>query len=86
MRTSFYPAAVPRALFFVTLLLALVAVAWLVAVPNFLTLSSFAAFVGLLAAIAWVFKTAYSNAQPASSLAQRLHDADAGLPQGPRAR
>ena len=86
MRTSFYPPAVPRALFFVTLLVALVAVAWLVAVPNFLTLSSFAAFAGLLAASALVLKITYSNAQPASSLAQRLHDADSPLHRAPRVR
>ena len=84
MRTSFYPTAVPRGLFFVTLLVALVALAWLVAVPDFLTLSSFAAFAGLLAASAWVLKITYSNAQPASSLAQRLHDADAA--RAPRVR
>ena len=63
-------------LLFVSALVALVALAWLVAVPNFLTLSSFAAFAGLLAATAWVLKNTYSNAQPASSLAQRFHDAD----------
>ena len=73
-------------LVFVSTLVAVVALAWLVAVPHFLTLSSFAAFAGLLAASAWVLKTTYSNAQPASSLAQRLHDAEAALPRAPRVR
>jgi len=52
-------------------------VAWFIAVPNFLTTANFALLVGFIVGLTWVVKTTYANAQPASSLAQTLHDADA---------
>jgi hypothetical protein len=51
--------------------------AWLVTVPAVFTTSTFVALVGVVAAVGWVARTTYRNAQPASSFAQLMHDADA---------
>ena len=56
--------------------ISVVALAWFLIVPVLMTSSAFVALCGLLAASAWILKTAYVNAQPASSLAQSLHDAE----------
>jgi hypothetical protein len=59
-------------------ILALVAVvaaaAWWLTVPDLITSSTFVALLAFLAGAAWVLKSTYENAQPASSLAQSLHD------------
>ena len=56
---------------------AIVAAAWFLTVPGFLKPSTFVALFGFLAGFVWVVHSTYMNAQPASSLAQSLHDADA---------
>ena len=56
--------------------LPVVTVAWLLTVPAVLTTSSFLAAAGLLIGVAWVARTTYRNAQPASSLAQSFHDTE----------
>jgi hypothetical protein len=38
--------------------------------------SSLIALAGLVGGFAWVFRSTYMNAQPASSLAQSLHDVE----------
>jgi hypothetical protein len=48
----------------------------LIAVPAVLTMSTFLALLGLLAALGWVARATYRNGQPAASLAQALHDVD----------
>lgn len=50
--------------------------AWFVTVPAVMTTSSFLALVGILMAFGWVVRTTYLNAQPASSIAQSLDDAE----------
>ena len=52
------------------------AAAWLITVPTVLTASNFVALLGVLAALGWVAKTTYLNAQPPASIAQQVHDAD----------
>jgi hypothetical protein len=56
------------------------ALAWFIAMPGILTLSSFVVLTGLLAGFAWLFTTIYLNAQSTSSLSPLLHEA------GPAAR
>lgn len=73
MRAHKGSAAVQRTL---AIGLALVALAWFIAVPTVVTTWNFFFFAGLLTALGWVVKTTYLNGQPASSLAQVLHDAD----------
>jgi hypothetical protein len=60
----------------VALAIPVVGAAWLVAVPGLMTTPNFLALVGLVAGIGWVAKRTYRDAQPASSLAQTLYDAD----------
>jgi len=55
----------------------LLVIAWFIAVPTFLAPVNFALVAALILGISWVLKTTFTNAQPASSLAQTLHDADA---------
>lgn len=50
--------------------------AWLVTPPTVIMTSSLFALLALLTAFAWIVQTTYKNAQPASSLAQALHNAD----------
>lgn len=54
-----------------------VAAAWWLTVPGLMNLSTFVALFGILAASAWVLKSTFENARPASSLAQSLHDVEA---------
>jgi hypothetical protein len=42
--------------------------------------SSLLALAGLVGGFVWVFRSTYMNAQPASSLRQSLHDAEAAAP------
>jgi hypothetical protein len=58
------------------LTIAVVAALWWFTVPGVMTSSTFAALFGILAASAWVLKSSFENARPASSLAQSLHDVD----------
>jgi hypothetical protein len=55
----------------------LLAIAWVIAAPGFLTLPNFALLTGLFAAFGWVLKSTYLNARPAISLAQTIHDLEA---------
>jgi Flp pilus assembly protein TadB len=73
MRAGFNSTVLQRNLL---LTIPVAAIAWLVAVPGFLTLSSFVVLTGLLAVLAWVVKTIYSNAQPTCSLVQLVHESD----------
>jgi len=73
MHADFHSTVFQRAL---VLAIAIAALAWFLIVPALMTSSAFVALCGLLAASAWIVKTAYVNAQPASSLAQSLHDAE----------
>lgn len=73
MRTLASPFRVPAALAVLVPLLALI---WLVAVPDVLTPLSYAAAVGLLAALGTIALHTYKNAQPTGTVAQLLHDAD----------
>lgn len=50
--------------------------AWFLAVPAVLSTSTFIAFVGVVLGLGYVVSTTYWNAQPASSLAQSIHDAE----------
>jgi hypothetical protein len=59
------------------LVIVAVAAAWWLTVPGLMTSSTFAAILGILAASAWVVKSTFENARPASSLAQSLHDVEA---------
>jgi hypothetical protein len=52
------------------------AIAGFLVVPSLLTSSTFLALAGLMVAFTWIVKTTILNAQPASSLAQSLHDID----------
>ncbi|HXW03839.1 MAG TPA: hypothetical protein VD833_01300 [Vicinamibacterales bacterium] len=56
----------------------IVVATWLLSVPTLIGASGFFASVALLVAFGWVVLTTCRNAQPASSLAQSLHDADHG--------
>ena len=58
-------------------LLVVVAAAWWLTVPGLMNSSTFVALFGILMATAWVVKSTFENARPASSLAQSLHDVDA---------
>ena len=73
MYTSLRYTVLQRTLAFV---IAVALVGWLT-VPALMTPSSFLALLGFIAVSAWVVKTTYQNAQPASSLAQSFYDADA---------
>jgi hypothetical protein len=53
-----------------------VAAVWWLTVPGLITSSTFVAILGILAASAWVVKSTFENARPASSLAQSLHDVE----------
>jgi len=61
-----------------------VTVAWLLTVPAVLTTSSFLAVIGVLGALGLVIRATYRNAQPASSFAQSLHDAEHTRSERPR--
>jgi UPF0716 family protein affecting phage T7 exclusion len=77
------------AVFRPTLVLVISVVAgWVLTVPGLMTPSSFVLLFGFVAAFAWVLRTTYMNAQPASSLAQSLHDADtdASVKRAPKRR
>ena len=74
---SYTSSATARAVILAVLFAATV---WLVAVPAVVTTSSFLAVLGIAAAFWWIAATTYLNAQPASSLAQSLHDADQTRP------
>ena len=58
------------------LALPLLVATWFVTVPALLTTSSFLALGGILAGAGWVIRTTCLDAQPASSLAQSMHDAE----------
>jgi hypothetical protein len=73
MRTSFTSTMLQRNL---VLAIPVAALAWFIAVPVFLTLSSFAVLTGLFVVFAWVSTTIYLNAQPTRSLARLVHETD----------
>ena len=73
MRNSSNFTAVQRSAW---LALPVIVAAWFLAVPAILSTSTFIAFVGVVMGLAWVVSTTYWNAQPASSLAQSIHDAE----------
>jgi hypothetical protein len=73
MRIQLSPTVAKRILLCV---LAAFAVAGLLTVPSLLAPSTFLALAGLMVAFTWVLMTTVVNAQPASSLAQSLHDID----------
>jgi hypothetical protein len=54
----------------------IIVAAWFLAVPAVLSTSTFIAFVGVVMGLGWVASTTYWNAQPASSLAQSIHDSE----------
>ena len=56
--------------------MAVVAAAWWLTVPGVMAPSTFVALFGILAASAWVWRSTYENARPASSLAQSLYDVE----------
>jgi UPF0716 family protein affecting phage T7 exclusion len=74
MQTS-SPSMVVQAL--VMSVVCVIAAAWWLTVPGVMTSSTFIALCGILAASGWVVKSTSMNAQPASSLAQSLHDVEA---------
>jgi hypothetical protein len=57
-------------------LFAAVAAAWWLTVPALMTSTNFVALAGIAAGFLWVLKNTYESAQPASSLAQSLHDVE----------
>jgi len=57
--------------------LAVIVAAWWLTVPDLMSLSTFVAVFGILAASVLVAKSALENARPAASLAQSLHDVEA---------
>ena len=73
MRIQLNPALAPRIVLSVLITLA---IAGVLMVPSLLTSSTFLALAGLMVAFTWVLKATIVNAQPASSLAQSLHDID----------
>jgi UPF0716 family protein affecting phage T7 exclusion len=73
MHISFNATQFQRALASV---IAVVIAAWWLTVPGLVTPSTFVALVGFLAAFMWVLNNTIENAQPASSLAQSLHDVE----------
>jgi len=60
----------------VVLAIAILAAAWWFSVPGVMTPATFVAVLAFLAASGWILKSTYENAQPASSLAQSLHDVE----------
>lgn len=61
---------------YLALAIVLVAGAWLLTVPVVFTTSSFLTLVGVSMVCGWIVRITYLNAQPASSLAQSLHDVE----------
>jgi hypothetical protein len=55
-------------------------VLWLVAVPGMLTASSYLVVAGVTIALAGIGLITYRNAQPTSSIAHVLHEADIAAP------
>ena len=53
------------------------AAGWFLVVPQFMNPSAYIAAAGIMAGFGWVAAMTYRNAQPESSLAQTLHDAEA---------
>jgi len=73
MRTNFHAAAFQSALF---LPIPAAAAGWFFIVPQFMNPSTYVAAAGIVAGFGWVTAMTYRNGRPASSLAQRLHDAE----------
>ena len=54
--------------------IAVITAMWWLTVPDVIAASTFVALAAVIAASVWVVITTWENAQPASSLAQSLHD------------
>jgi hypothetical protein len=67
--------ALQRALVFT---ISLTLVTGVIAVPWLMTLSNFAVLAAMVVGGVWVCMATFHNAQPASSLAQTIHDSEAG--------
>jgi hypothetical protein len=73
--SAFTSSAVLQRAFLLTV--SLVLVSGVILVPWLLTFSNFMALAAFVVGASWVFLATFKNAQPASSLAQSLHDSDA---------